>query len=121
MSDYLAGKTAPHKGDKDLFGLYGSSDPQPIQFSKEAQSVLDAGRELWRYFHAQPDVDVNAALYDIKAYFQGCKTTATGKQMMNTTSTDEQYSQLMTTLREALHTLARTIEPKVYAYGFLKH
>ncbi len=41
--------------------------------SPAARAVLDAGRELWRYYHAQPDANPNASYYDIRAYFQGCK------------------------------------------------
>lgn len=40
----------------------------PLVFSEEAQAVMDAGRELWRYYHAQPDANPNAALYDIRVF-----------------------------------------------------
>ncbi|MDR3129243.1 MAG: hypothetical protein LBU03_03230 [Tannerellaceae bacterium] len=86
------------------------------KFSAVAQSVFDAGRELWKYYHAQPKCNVNASLYDIREYFQGRNE----KGKMNNTSTDKKYNELITTLRDQLKTLARKIEPKVYEYGFLK-
>lgn len=85
----------------------------------EAKAVMDAGRELWRYYHQQPDANPNASLYDIRLHFQGCKTTKTGKVQMNTDSKDEQYTALITKLRHCLKELAKDIEPKVYEYGFL--
>lgn len=88
----------------------------PLVFSEEAQEVMDAGRELWRYYHAQPDANPNAALYDIRLYFQGKNE----KGKMNNSSNDARYTQLIATLRENLKTLAQKIEPKVYEYGFLK-
>lgn len=86
---------------------------KPIKFSPEATDVLDAARELWRYYHAQPDANPNASYYDIRLHFQGTKTTKSGKVQMNPDSTDAQ-------LRQAVRALAKKIEPKVYLYGFLK-
>lgn len=85
----------------------------------EAKAVMDAGRELWRYYHRQPDAIPNASLYDIRLHFQGFKTTKTGKVQMNTESNDGHYTELITELRKALKALAKSIEPKVYRYGFL--
>ena len=76
---------------------------------------MDAGRELWRYYHAQPGADPDAAFYDIRLHFQGTNTR--GK--MNADSDDERYTALITTLRQRLKQLAHKIEPKVYEYGFL--
>ena len=84
--------------------------------SPAARAVLDAGRELWRYYHAQPGANPNASYYDIRAHFQGCKPNGT----MNTTSADATYSALLVNLRSAHKALAAQIEPKVYEYGFLK-
>ena len=84
--------------------------------SPAARAVLDAGRELWRYYHAQPGANPNASYYDIRAHFQGCKPNGT----MNTTSADVTYSALLVNLRSAHKALAAQIEPKVYEYGFLK-
>ena len=41
----------------------------PLEFSQEAQAVLDAGRELWRYYHKQARANPNASYYDIKMQF----------------------------------------------------
>jgi hypothetical protein len=87
-----------------------------LKFSKEAEAVFDAGRELWRYYHAQPNCSVNASYYDIREHFQGRNE----KGRMNSSSTDEQYNNLVGDLREKLKQLAEKIEPKVYEYGFLK-
>jgi hypothetical protein len=90
-------------------------------FSPEAAAVLDAGRELWRYYHAKiktnKTASVNASFYDIREFFQGRKET-TGT--MNTKSEDETYNALIKTLREKQKTLAKKIEPKIYEYGFLR-
>ena len=85
----------------------------------EAKTVMDAGRELWRYYHRQPEAIPSASLYDIRLHFQGFKTTKTGKVQMNTESNDGHYTELITELRKALKALAKSIEPKVYRYGFL--
>ena len=34
--------------------LRSPRSPREIQLSPAARAVLDAGRELWRYYHAQP-------------------------------------------------------------------
>ena len=92
----------------------------PLVFSPEAQAVMDAGRELWRYYHKQPNVNPNASFYDIRLHFQGTKTTKSGKQQMNTESDDPTYTALISDLRQKLKELAKQIEPKVYEYGFLR-
>jgi hypothetical protein len=88
--------------------------------SKEAQSVFDAGIALWRYYHVKTKnnntVSVNASFYDIRAFFQ----VRNDKGTMNSTSTDETYTELLGALREALKALTQKIQPKVYEYGFLK-
>ena len=94
----------------------------PLTFSAEAQAVMDAGRELWRYYHQQPIAkeNPNASFYDIRLYFQGTKTTKSGKQQMNTESNDPTYTALISDLRQKQKELAKQIEPKIYEYGFLK-
>jgi hypothetical protein len=86
----------------------------------EAQSVFDAGKELWRYYHAKIKnnkiAPVNASFYDIREFFQGRKETGT----MKTKSDDETYNVLLTTLRGKLRALTERIQPKVYEYGFLR-
>ena len=89
-------------------------------FSPAARAVLDAGRELWRYYHAQPDANPNASYYDIRLHFQGVKRTASGKEQMNATSSDATYNALLANLRAAHKTLAAQIALKVYEYGFLR-
>lgn len=118
MSDFLAGKIAPEKPKKDLFSdaSVGANDYLPLQFTPQAQAVLDAGRELWRYYHAQPQANPNASLYDIKEHFQG----RNDKGKMNSTSSDARYTQLLANLKVALKALGEQIKPKVYEYGFLK-
>lgn len=114
MSDFLAGKIA-QKNDE----LFDKEISQPV-ISSEAQEVLNTGRELWRYYHSKPGVDVNASYYDIRKYFQGTKVMASGKEQMNSTSSDEKYNELNGKLKSAMKCLAAKIEPKVYEYGFLK-
>ena len=92
---------------------------KPLEFSKEAKAVFDAGREIWRYYHQnarQNDYNENASLYDIKEHFQGRNE----KGRMNTRSDDETYNGLMATLRLALKELAIKITPKIYEYDFLR-
>ena len=88
--------------------------------SPAARAVLDAGRELWRYYHAQPEANPNASYYDIRLHFQGATVDAKGKSKMNSTSADATYTSLLANLRAAMKNLARQIEPKVYQYGFLR-
>ena len=136
MSDWLAGHgtarsvIAPYQGELDFCGAAGTdektgkrdeSQMSPLsQMSQQARAVLDAGRELWRYYHAQPNANPNASFYDIRLHFQGSTTDAKGKGRMNSESTDEKYTELIGNLRTAMKSLARRIEPKVYEYGFLK-
>ncbi|MCH5174909.1 MAG: hypothetical protein J1F40_03390 [Prevotellaceae bacterium] len=114
MTDYISGKNRVEQDD-DLF-----SQPQekvlPLEFSAEATAVLDAGRELWRYYHSQEKTLADASFYDIRLHFQGVND----KGKMNTKSNDERYTELVAALRHRLKILAGKIEPKIYEYGFLK-
>ena len=94
----------------------------PLVLSEQAKAVMDAGRELWRYYHQQPIAKEkpNASFYDIRLYFQGTKTTKNGKLQMNTESDDPTYTALISDLRQKQKELAKQIEPKVYEYSFLK-
>ena len=117
MSKFIRGKIKP----EETVNLFTVSEPKahyevPLQFSAEAQDVFNAGRELWRYYHSQPNCNVNASLYDIREYFQG--RNEAGK--MNNKSSDETYMRLIHALRETLRQLEKKIEPKIYEYGFLK-
>ena len=92
---------------------------KPLEFSKEAQDVFNAGLELWKYYHANANgikYNANASLYDIKEYFQGRNE----KGKMNNKSKDEEYNKLIGNLRYNLGILAKKIEPKIYEYGFLR-
>ncbi len=121
MTDYIKGKLKPKTHVKTIQTSLVQDDSQlrvptqPLEFSDEAKAVFDSGRELWKYYHSKPDANPNAALYDIKEYFQGRNE----KGRMNNTSKDEKYNQLMDTLRDKLKILAQKIEPKVYEHGFL--
>lgn len=124
MHDYLSGRFRPHPLRSVQPGLFAEEPvPEadtPLRFSSEAQAVFDAGRELWRYYHAQPAANPDAAFYDIRLHFQGSKTTKDGKLQMNSDSSDLRYTALLKALREKQKSLAKKIEPKVYEYGFLK-
>ncbi len=120
MTDFMNGKLkAETESENVLFdrGIAGGVyDGKALEFSPEATAVFAAGRELWRYYHAQENVNVNASLYDIRERFQGRNDA--GK--MNNKSPDVKYTELIGNLRESLKILAKKIEPKVYEHGFLK-
>lgn len=127
MSDYIAGRLPQEAAtaiEADLFteAEVETTTPQPLTFSPEAAAVMDAGRELWRYYHSQPIAALhpNASFYDIRLHFQGTKTLPSGRQQMHTESDNPTYTALITTLRQRMKALAQAIEPKVYEYGFLK-
>lgn len=133
MHDFIMGKVKEEKPQQegtiqDLFTEQEAQTPdgnsftptEPLEFSQEAQAVLNAGRELWRYYHKQAGANPNASYYDIKMHFQGTKTTKSGKVQMNSTSEDATYNALLADLRQSMKLLAAHIEPKVYEYGFLK-
>jgi hypothetical protein len=115
MTDFMSGKLV-HNGYSNLFEQNETKFCIKREFSKEAKSVFDAGRALWKYYHAQPKCNVNASLYDIREHFQG--RNPQGK--MNNKSKDETYMNLINDLRDKLKILAKKIEPKVYEYEFLK-
>lgn len=128
MQDFLQGKIkhdcATNKDSKQ--SLFGDDDiafipTKPLTFSHEAQEVLDAGKELFRHYHAQvkedKDYNPNVALYDIKAHFQGFNDK--GKMNPPQKADDEIYKQKLGELNYALKALAKNIEVKVYEYGFL--
>jgi hypothetical protein len=114
MSKFLKGKLQPDTNG----GLFNSTAPDngTLVFSHEAKQVFDAGLELWRYYHVQPKVNVNASLYDIREYFQGRNE----KGKMNNKSSDDTYNTLILNLRQSVKFLGAKIVPKVYEYGFLK-
>jgi len=117
MTDFIAGKVKKSNGNGDLFNKPKVENGTKCTFSPEAQAVFDAGKELWRYYHAQKYINVNASLYDIREYFQG-RNEKTNR--MNNSSTDQKYNELMGVLREKLKILADKIAEKVYLHEFLK-
>ena len=124
MTDFIAGKLYKEEepSSNELFEHEAQQQTliprEKMLFSPEATAVFDAGRTLWRYYFAQAgsEADPDAALYDIRLYFQGRDT----KGKMNIDSPDAKYMELIGTLRQALKRLARKIEPKVYEHGFLR-
>jgi len=114
MSQFINGKLKT-TNNGDLFGNQ-TQRTTPIVFSAEATAVLESAKELWKYYHRQPNCNANASLYDIREHFQG--RNEAGK--MNNKSSDETYMNLISDLREKLRQLADKIEPKVYEYEFLK-
>ena len=119
MTDFIKGKIKPTEEEhqkifnQDNLNLIPSA---PLVFSSEAQAVFDAGKELWRYYMKQENINPNASLYDIREHFQG----RNDKGKMNNNSSDETYTQLIGKMREALKVLAEKITPKVFEYGFLR-
>ncbi len=114
MSDFINGKIKT-ENETNLFGT-DTNQTLKREFSEEAKNVFDAGRELWKYYHSQPNVNVNASFYDIRAHFQG----RNAKGRMNSKSDDEKYMELIGELRNKLNFLADKIKPKIYEYEFLK-
>lgn len=84
--------------------------------SQEARAVFDAGRELWRHYHAQSNTLPNASFWDIRAHFQGFKPNG----HMNPDSSDAGYNARLAALRVAIKALAAKIKPKVYQHNFLR-
>ncbi|MDR1653696.1 MAG: hypothetical protein LBS01_08650 [Prevotellaceae bacterium] len=114
MTSFISGKIKAN-GYINLFENNAEKYCIKRELSPEAQAVFEAGRELWKYYHSQKNINVNASLYDIKEYFQGRNP----KGKMNSKSADETYNELIGILREKLNILAQKIEPKVYEYEFL--
>lgn len=119
LLDFLKGGT---KEEGDSLFLNAKKENKPLKFSPSASRVFDAGREVYRYYHAQDftnhDYNANASLYDIKEFFQG--RNAQGKLNLPAKAKDEYYKQLYANLQDALKDLAEEIQPKVYEYGFLR-
>lgn len=111
------------KDESDIFEIENEVENihiEKIVFSQVALAVLDAGRELWKYYHKQSKAKPDASLYDIRLHFQGKKLTANGKEQMSPDSKDSHYMNLIGDLRQKIKALTEEIEPKIYEYGFLK-
>ncbi len=119
LLDFLKGGI---KEEGDSLFLSAKKENKPLEFSLCASKVLDAGREIYRYYHAQDftnhPYNANINLYDIKEFFQG--RNAQGKLNLPAKAKDEYYKQLYANLQDALKDLAKEIQPKVYEYGFLR-
>ena len=136
MTDFISGKLAKHPlpdqsttSLRELDAEKSFVPTEPLVFSPEATAVFDAGRELWRYYHAQPDANPDASYYDIREHFQGRSVPGRGnsatsdqnlrKGRMNSRSEDAEYNRLLGNLKTAMEALRLKIVPKVYEYGFL--
>ncbi|HHF3714960.1 TPA: hypothetical protein ACPOU5_000123 [Campylobacter jejuni] len=114
MYKFIKGKI---KDENSLFG----DELAKIEFSLEAQELLKAGKELFKYYHTHSEDKgylVNASFYDIKEFFQG--RDEKGKMNNPAKAKDEYYKALLSDLNANLKILAKKIEPKIYEYGFLK-
>ena len=112
--------TAQEAGAKDNFESdFMSNYLKGRKFGNEAKNTMNAGRELWKYYHSKIYGNRNAlndaSFYDIREFFQGRSESGTMKQK----SDDENYNNLIKNLRQNLSVLAKKIQPKVYEYGFL--
>ena len=122
MTDFMKGRLKKQdSGELELTKTESTiyDGTQKIVFSQEAKAVLEAGKELYKYYYSKPHITKeanNASFYDIRAAFQGIGTS--GK--INPTSTDEKYNELIADLRAKQKLLAKKIQLKVYEYGFLK-
>jgi len=116
MSDFIAGKIKKTNGNGNIFEPPKEENGTKCRFSPEAQAVFDAGKEVWRYYHSQKNINVNASLYDIREHFQGRNERGT----MKGRSDDTRYTELMGILRERMDVLAEKIAEKVYEHGFLR-
>ncbi|OWK89556.1 hypothetical protein B5Z71_06145 [Campylobacter jejuni] len=114
MYKFIKGKI---KDENSLFG----DELAKIEFSLEAQELLKAGKELFKYYHTHNEDKnylVNVSLYDIKEFFQG--RDEKGRMKLPSQAKDEYYKILLSDLNIALNALAKKLEPKIYEYGFLK-
>ncbi|MBC5856936.1 hypothetical protein Cjcuy013_00880 [Campylobacter jejuni] len=114
MYQFIKGKI---KDENSLF----DDELTKIEFSSQANELLKAGKELFKYYHIHSEDKnylVNASLYDIKEFFQG--RDEKGKMKHPSKAKDEHYKALLSDLNEALNALAKKLEPKIYEYGFLK-
>lgn len=130
MQDFLQGKIKiSNKKKKGQQEFNFQSDElektfiptKPLEFSHEAKEVLQAGKELFKHYHTQAkdekNYNPNAALYDIKAHFQGFNDK--GKMNSPQKAKDEAYKEKLGELNYTLKNLAKKIEVKVYEYEFL--
>ena len=130
LLDFMAGRIKVEKDKKNFLGENEECfiPQEPLEFSNEAQNVLNTAKELFIYYHQvasnkktahkinkQSPYLLNATLYDIKEFFQG--RSKNGR--MKSKSEDEKYTELLNNLKNAQKELALQIEPKIFEYGFL--
>ena len=115
MTQFIKGKINI-ESCTDLFNSENDINSNVLTFSNEAQKVFNAGKELYKYYHKQKNINVNASLYDIKVHFQGRNEIG----RMNNKSDDGTFNKLLKDLREQLEILELKLQPKVYEFGFLK-
>ncbi len=127
LIEFLKNESLTDNQKENQFSLFEQTQQEekvharPLDnLSNEAKAVMDAGRDLWSYYHSKENSNPNASYYDIRLYFQGTKVSKSGKEQMNTESSDDRYTNLNNNLKQAMRQLAAHIEPKVYQYGFLK-
>lgn len=127
MADFIHGKIKRNvivETTGDIFAeslAREAAKTAPIDIlSPEARAVLDAGRELWKYYLSKPNVNPNASYYDIRWYFQDHKIDKNGKESLLPSSNDSLYMKLWSDIKDAIKALERVIEPKIYEHGFLK-
>ena len=116
LTQFLSGKVVIRGEQPLVFGGAKQACCGTRKFSPEAKAVMKAGRELWRYYHAQPNALPDAAFYDIRAHFQGFNPAG----RMNPDSPDAGYTERIAALRIAMKALAAKIVPKVREHGFLR-
>ena len=109
--------------DKNLFSELEEEDTANAcifeELSTQAKDVYDSARNLWKYYMTTPGANSNASYYDIKAHFQGFTTSAAGKDVMNSDSSDQHYTELHDDLKQKMKLLAAHLAPKIFDYGFL--
>ena len=118
MSDFIAGEEILQAREPKLKSLFEENELEKLLkpiFGTQAKKVLKAGQELYKYYHNQPNANVNASFYNIREYFQGTKN---GR--MNNKSSDEKYNELLKKLRIEMDLLSKEIKPKIYEYEFLE-
>ncbi len=126
MADFIHGKikrSTAKVESGDLFSEVSAkdaADTAPIDaMSPEAEDVMDAGRELWKYYMSKRGINPNASYYDIRWYFQEKRTDKNGKEKLLPASGDVEYMRLWENVKTAVKALEKVIEPKIYEYGFL--
>lgn len=104
--------------DTNLIDAVNFIPTQKLEFSDNANLVLDTAKNIWRYYNQQnSNANPDASLYDIKSYFQE-NDLKTGK--LTGFSQDEEYNKLMRIFKKNMYFLSLDIIPKVYEHGFLE-